>query len=131
MGTQITDTGAQAVLALRSMEANAFRVSQVTTRLLDQHANALPELLAVRPEATHKSAAVVFQPRTVEDANQWAAALGVELVVEDVDGYRPGCHFRESRGTALVDGVTVWVSSSQSYSPEAWAELTAAEAVAV
>ncbi|MEU2062864.1 hypothetical protein [Streptomyces sp. NPDC013455] len=125
MGTQITDTGARAVLALRSMEANAFRVSQVTTRLLDDHTD-LPDLLAVRPQATGSAAQLDLQARTIEDARTWAAALGGTLRVEDTE------HLNGWSASAdvVVDGVTVHVCAFQHYSAEERAERGAAAVVA-
>jgi hypothetical protein len=129
MGTNITDSGAQAVLALRSMEANAFRLSQVTTRLLDEHTD-LPDLLAVRPHAEAHKATLDLQPRTLADARLWAAALEMELEVEDLkDPLTKGWHHRRATAKAVIQGVTVFVVTSESYTAKEWAELVAAEAV--
>jgi hypothetical protein len=111
------------------MEANAFRVSQVATRVLDEHTD-LPELLDVRPHADADRATLDLQPYTLDDAWKWAAALGVELEVKNEDGYVPGWHTRRSTGRTVIDGVTVYVLTSASYSAKQWAELQAAEAVA-
>ncbi|MFF4752685.1 hypothetical protein ACWD5R_11285 [Streptomyces sp. NPDC002514] len=128
MTNKITDSGARAVLALRAMEANAFRVSQVTTRLLDERTD-LPELIGVRPMATASDASVDLQPDTVDDARQWAASLSIELEIKDEESYLPGWRARRSCGRAVIDGVTVFVATSETYSPEEWAALQAAEAV--
>ncbi|MFL4904627.1 hypothetical protein ACJ6WF_15935 [Streptomyces sp. MMS24-I2-30] len=128
MTNKITDSGARAVLALRAMEANAFRVSQVTTRLLDERTD-LPELIAVRPTATATDAMIDLQPLNVDDARQWAASLGIELEIKHEADYLPGWWVRRSCGRTVIDGVTVFVVTSETYSPEEWAALQAAEAV--
>ncbi|WP_060886202.1 hypothetical protein [Streptomyces caniscabiei] len=130
MTTQITDSAARAVHALQTMEGNAFRVSQVTTRILDEHTG-LPGLLAVRPEATDAKACVVLQPHSLDDAFRWSAALGMALSIEDEpDGAVPGRRYRRSTAKGVVDGVTVYVMTSESFSASEWAELRAGSAVA-
>jgi hypothetical protein len=98
-------------------------------RLLDEHTD-LPELLAVRPYAEAERATIDLQPYTLDDARQWAAALGAELEVKDEESRVPGWHTRRSIGRTVIDRVTVFVVTSTSYSAEEWADLQAAEAVA-
>lgn len=130
MTTQITDCGARAVHALQTMEANTFRVLRVAVSILDEHTD-LPGLLAVRPEATDTKACVVLQPYCAEDALRWADALGMALSIDDEpDRVIPGNWYRRSTAKAVVDGVTVYVMTAQSFSASEWAELRAGSAVA-
>lgn len=125
MTNEITDSGARAVLALRAMEANAFRISQVTTRLLDEHTD-LPELMQVRPQPTATEARIDLQLSNFDDARLWAEALGGTLTVADHD------HMSGRLGTAdfTVDGVVVHVCAFVYYTAQERAERKAAEAVA-
>ncbi|MFF7880935.1 hypothetical protein ACH40F_08350 [Streptomyces sp. NPDC020794] len=125
MTTQTTDSGAQAVLALRSMEANAFRVSQVTTRLLDEHTD-LPPLIDVRPQATATAATLDLQTLTIDAARAWAAALGAELKVREQDELSG----RMADANLDVDGVTVHVCAFTSFTAQERAERAAAAVAA-
>jgi hypothetical protein len=125
MATQITDSGARAVLALRSMEANAFRVSQVATRLFDEHVD-LPELTGVRPLPTATEARIDLQLSSFEDARTWADALGGRLRIEDHDNLNG----RMGRAEITVDGVLVVVCAFVFYTAQERAERKAAEQVA-
>lgn len=128
MGTQTTDSMTKAMVALAAMETHAAHLSEVAVRLLSEHAGGLPELLAVRAEATDARVHLALQPRTVEDARLWAAALGVDVAVsvedcgEDRIGERAAVEF-------VFDGVLVRLASYQSYSADEWADRIA-EAVA-
>ncbi|MFF1282200.1 hypothetical protein [Streptomyces sp. NPDC058299] len=130
MGTQITDSISKAENALLSLDIHAQHVRQVAMRILGEHAASLPELLAIHVEATDNRQRVGFQPRTVQDARQWAAALGVELTVTVVDAVPEGWRAIASAAEWLVDGVQVRIGSYQSYSPEQWAERSAAAVAA-
>ncbi|MFE2712324.1 hypothetical protein ACFXKI_10105 [Streptomyces mirabilis] len=125
MTTQITDSGARAVLALRSMEANAFRVSQVTTRLLDEHTD-LPPLISVRPQATATAATLDLQTSTIDEAREWAAALGADLMVREQD--EPGGRMADAN--LCVDGVIVHVCAFTRFTVQEKAERASTAAVA-
>lgn len=121
MGTQITDSiGMQ---ALAAMETHAAHLSKVAERLLAEHAEHLPELIAVRPMPTDKGARLELQPRTNQGATQWANALGMtpeETFVED----REGWYQWHVSGDTVVDGVRVHVGACEWVSSEARAART-------
>jgi hypothetical protein len=106
-----------AVDALAAMDANAVKVRAVALRLLTEHAENLPELLAVRTEASQEQTRLDLQPRTNADAALWAQALGVELETYEVDAATEGWRRMHARGDAEVDGVLVHIGSCESVSP--------------
>lgn len=128
MGTQTTDSMAKGLQALAAMETHAAHLSEVAARLLTAHADRLPELLAVRAEATQDRSYLALQPRTVEDARLWARALGVDVTVTVNDGGEDTLIERAATEFTF-DGVLVRLASCQFYSVDEWAEHIA-EAVA-
>lgn len=129
MTTQITDSMTKAVRALEATEANTALVRKVAVRLLAEHAEGLPELLAVRTEATGERARLYLQPRTSEGTRLWARALGADVVVA-VEELRDDYRRVFASAELFVDGVTVSVGSCQTYSSAQWAEQSASAVAA-
>ena len=126
MGTQTTDSVTTGMKALVAMETHAAQLSAVTTRLLTEYAEGLPQLLAVHPEANPSSARLSLQPRTAEDARQWAAALDVPLTVSAEDaGEGTGTMVERAAAEFTVDGVAVRLGSCQWHTADEWAARTA------
>lgn len=118
MTTQISDSMSKALTALDTMDNHAARIREVAVRLLAEHADQLPELLAVRPMPGRREPQLELQPRTNQAAAQWAQALGIELeqsFVGDGDDWQR-VHVS---GHVFVDGVRVhvgaceWVASAE------------------
>ncbi|MGD1219964.1 hypothetical protein AB9Q10_16225 [Streptomyces krungchingensis] len=126
MGTQTTDTITKAEQALTVMDSRAQHVRAVSLQLLGEHAAGLPELMAVRVEASSSRQQLALQPYTVQDARQWAAALDVTLTVSIEDAVPAGWRAVHARANLEIEGVQVHLGSYQTYSPEQWAEHTAA-----
>ncbi|MFE7272996.1 hypothetical protein [Streptomyces sp. NPDC057623] len=128
MTTETTDSITKGMQALAAMETHAAHLSEVAARLLTEHSGGLPELLAVRAEATQDRPHLALQPLDADDAQLWARALNVDVTVRIEDG---GENTIVERATAefTVDGVTVRIGSCQWYSAKQWAERIA-EAVA-
>lgn len=126
MTTQITDSMAKGMQALAAMETHAARLSEVAARLLTAHADGLPELLAVRAQATQDGPQLGLQPQTPEDARLWARALNVDVVATIEDA---GVDQILERVVAefAVDGVAVRIGAVRWHSAAQWAELVAAE----
>lgn len=112
MTSQITDSMSQALTALDAMDAHAPLVREVAMRLLAEHADGLPKLIAVRPNAGYGGPKVDFQPRTNADAESWAQALGATLT-ESFHGDRGGWRQRHLSGDVTVDGVRVHVGACE------------------
>jgi hypothetical protein len=130
MGTQTTDSMTKGMQALVAMETNAAHLSEVAVRLLTEHAATLPELLAVRAEASQERPQLTLQALTVDDARLWADALGVAVSVTVEDANEgTGTLIERSAVEFPVDGVMVRLSSCQWHTAEQWADRIA-EAVA-
>lgn len=121
MNAQITDSMSMAVAALDVMKDNALRVHEVAMRLLTEHADGLPKLIGVRPDAGATGPRLELQPRTNAEAALWAEALGISLAesfVNDRDGWRQW----HMGGAVDVDGVRVHVGACE------WVPSAAADA---
>lgn len=112
LNTQITDSMSQALAALDTMDADAPRVREVAVRLLKEHADRLPELIAVRTYAGFGGARLELQPRTNADARLWAEALGVTLT-ESFHGEGDRERQWHLSGDLQVDGVRVHVGACE------------------
>ncbi|MFF7313383.1 hypothetical protein [Streptomyces sp. NPDC008137] len=128
MGTQTTDSMTKGMQALVAMETNAARLSEVAVQLLTAHAAGLPELLAVRAEATQDRPHLALQPKTPDDARLWARALGMDVKVTVEDGGEDQL-LERAAVEFTVDGVLVRLAACRWYSADQWAERIA-EAVA-
>jgi hypothetical protein len=126
MGTHITDSMTTGMQALAAMETNAAQLSEVAARLLTEHADRLPALLAVRAEATETGAQLAVQARSVEDAQLWAQALGVVLAVTAEDANEgTGTVIERAASEFPVDGVKVRLVACQWHTADEWAARTA------
>ncbi|WP_338683826.1 hypothetical protein QD712_25505 [Streptomyces acidiscabies] len=113
--------------AMAAMDENAARVREVATRLLEEHAGGLPELLAVRLEGSSWRAHISLQPHTEAGVRAWAEALGApEPTVdfaEPVDGFGKV----NSSTEFVVDGVDVRIGTCEWLSLSEWAARVAGE----
>ena len=130
MGTETTDSMTKGMQALVAMETHAAHLSEVAARLLTAHADGLPELLAVRAEASQNGSQLTLQAQTSDDARTWAEALGVTLAVTVEDaGEGTGTVLEHSAVQFPVDGVVVRLASCKWHTAKQWADRIA-EAVA-
>jgi hypothetical protein len=106
MGIKITD-------AVRDMEAHAFHVSQVAKRIATAFPH-LPELIGVRPRPSAAHAELDLQTNTIDEARQWAQALGSELIVREGHG-TSGWH---GDADIEIDGVKVHVCAFHAFTAE-------------
>lgn len=123
MGTQTTHTMTLGMTALVAMETHAAHLSEVATRLLTEHADKLPPLLAVRAEATQERPQLTLQTLTADDARLWADALGVALAVTAEDAGEGNGTVKERAVAGFIsDGVSVRLASCQWHTADQWAD---------
>ncbi|WP_129299883.1 hypothetical protein [Streptomyces alfalfae] len=98
--------------ALARTDEAAARLRAVATRLVTEHGGTLPQLLAVRLEASTNRTFVGLQAHTEAESRQWAQALGVTLETSDSTPDEHG-FYRHFSAEFSVDDVMVRISSAE------------------
>ncbi|MGW6604822.1 hypothetical protein [Streptomyces sp. NPDC055036] len=125
-GTVMTQP-ANPLAAIESMEASAFRISQVARRMLAAH---LPPAGLFPFAGSEGFMRLDVQPTTLGEAQAWAAHLGIELVHTLGEPYADGGGFEHIVGERVIDGVKVAIRHHFLLSQVEWdARQAAAEAV--
>lgn len=131
------DTGRSPLDTVEAFEAAAFRVAQVTRKLLAEHPG-LP-VGEIRPRASAHcayadvSAQVEIATRDTDAVHAWAAALGTTATVEFHDVRGASRAFEYHGAECTVGGVEVSVCATRRPSEEeiaAWRERQAPTAAA-